>query len=151
MMRREIRHILYRGLLAVWILLGGCALSSAYASPQTQSASWGYAPVYSTGSSSATYTPKTTQQMSPTYQFRSTSVYLPEGSYTSYTPMVSAPFDNGARRNGPRRDMWDDEPDDEGIGEVADPAPVGSPLCMIVMALLYLIYQRRKLKKERLE
>lgn len=111
-------------LLAIWML---CSIASVNAAPQmSQPAAW-------------RTTPTLSNDIRPAYQFQSTSTLAPivgTTSYTStaiYTPGSSKP----ARA---RKDEWDwDNPDPEepGVGEV--PAvPVGEPLVLLALALLYL-------------
>ena len=112
---------LYRWLFAIWILIG-CE-TAAYAYTQAAPpAAWRTTPTLST-------------DIEPTYQFRSTSAYTPTASITVYTPGSSAPY------YGPRRDPvnpWGSDPDDdEEIGQMK--TPVGEPLILLLMALLYAV------------
>ena len=88
----------------------------------------------------------------PTYEFQSTSAYgssLSTYTYTSkvYEPFAPAPYVEG----GMRRDIWSDEDhdpdtDDNALGIVDDPAPVGEPWILLLFVLLYLIYTVYKKK-----
>ena len=136
---------IYRWLMMAWMLCScGCMVSTAYAYNQNaQSASWGYKPVNTaipaggTTSGSRTYAPAFSQDVSPTFNFQSTSPYsAPAGGATSGIGMQSGP-----RRSSP----WD-PPEDDPIG-VLPSVPVGEPLVLLAMALLYAgglyIYRRR--------
>lgn len=95
----------------------------------------------------------------PSYQFQSTSTYssvVGESSFSStpvYSPGASEPINRS-----PRRDSWNPwgeegggDPSDEGIGQVN--TPVGSPLCLIGIALIYglcLLLRRRRIFPSRL-
>ena len=91
---------------------------------------------------------QTTNDQSPTtYRFRSTSA----GTLTVssiYTPQISDPFATSLTRNKAKRDgnPWDDEPgeDDDPIGVVPDPAPLGEPLVLLLFAFLFLIIKNKK-------
>ena len=158
---------LYKWLTAAWLVLWGCVVSPAFAYPQaTQSASWGYAPTYSakpihtitpaTSSVSAynssysscisgrrSNSPVTARDMYPTYNFRSTSSYSSIVSNNpSFTPLADT--QGNGPRNVIRRAGWDDPDDDDPIGVVPDPTPVGSPLILLALALAYLIVRLRK-------
>ena len=75
--------------------------------------------------------------------FRTTSIMIPNTGSTS-VPTLSAT--STPSRNKIRRSIWDETPgdDDDPIG-VATTVPVGSPLVLLVMAALYVLYKRRKL------
>ena len=162
------RYILYRCIIAVLILCGSSyTVSTAHAYEQNaQSDSWSYRQAYGSGvssspirSSSAGYqissgVPAVTgssykgnsvygnafnttfsEDVRPDYSFRSTSSYAPASS----APVYSAP------QNGPRRERstfsWD-EPDDNPIGTVTNPTPVGEPLILLLLAVLYAVILR---------
>lgn len=142
------KRILYIWLLMAWMLCGcGCMVSSAYAYDQNaQSASWGYKPVNTAiptkgtlpdnGRYSRTYSPVFDQDVSPTFNFQSTSPYSsPVGSASS----------GMTTQSGPRRASgfsWDD-PEDDPIGVLPN-IPVGEPLVLLMMALLYVLYRMHK-------
>ena len=112
------RNKLYRWLFAIWILIGCETAAYAYTQAAPPSA-WRTTPTLST-------------DIQPTYQFRSTSAYAPTVSITVYTPGSSTPY------YGPRRDPanpWGDPDDDEEIGQMK--TPVGEPLVLLLMAMLY--------------
>ena len=92
--------------------------------------------------------PVMSNELYPEYHFRSTSTYAPIVGHTSY--MASEPY-NPSQAHGPNRackdyDPWGDtDPSSEnGVGEVDDPAPIGSPLVLLLMAVLYIFYTNRK-------
>lgn len=82
----------------------------------------------------------------PSYQFQSTSSYTLVVGQTSYT---SEPY-NPAQPSGPARarreyNPWDEtDPSDPGVGEVDDPAPIGEPWVLLLLAILYIFYTKRK-------
>ena len=93
-----------------------------------------------------------TQQNStfPSYQFQSTSSYTLVVGHTSYT---ADPY-NPSQASGPARarkgDPWDDtDPSGLGVGEVDDPAPIGEPWVLLLMAVLYIFYTKRKKIQEK--
>lgn len=126
--------------MTVWILCGIChTASAALYDRSAQSASWGYQPV-----STATL-PSSARVMDeyeyPAFKFQSTSPYsAPVGSASS----------GMTTQNSPRRSTgfsWDD-PEDNPVGVVPNPAPVGEPLILLAMASLYvallILWRRRK-------
>ena len=78
----------------------------------------------------------------PDYRFRSTSPLL-DGS-TPYSESGS-PLSYGSNYGPILKSGWDD-PDDNELGTVDDPLPVGEPLCLLLMAAAYglFIYRRKK-------
>ncbi len=123
MKNRFIRHVL------ILLLCGFChtaALAYGY-DRNDQSKAWGYQPIYTTSSAM------------PSYQFRSTSVYLTSSGHTaSYVP--------GQQNNGPRRirlsDPFEGEPgeDDDPTGVVPDPAPLGDTPWLFMLILIATFY-----------
>lgn len=152
MMKRQIENILYKWLFVALILCGGShTVSFAHAYTQAQPAAWGYRPVNTAISTTQngiinnTYAPKFSSDVCPSYQFRSTSAY----SSTISGMNQDAGFNRGLRRTSPwddDDDDDDDDPDDNPIGVLPDPAPVGSPFVLLIMALLYIcgrvVYKR---------
>ena len=118
----------YTWLLAVWIL---CTTASSYAQV-AQPAAW-------------STTPTMSEDVNTSFTFKSTSSYTPIVGSTSYTSELNSP----TRR--PRKDrsssLWG-EPEDNPIGQVTNPTPVGEPLILLVMASLYvallILWRRRK-------
>ena len=127
-MRKHI-HI-GRWVLTAWIMLWGC-MSSALAYDQNTR----YNPY-----SNSSISPYGSYNTTPTYQFRSTSPYQSVVNTTSsFTPLADDPYAGMARQNGPRR-AWDwgaPGDDDDPIGVIPD-QPVGEPLVLLLMALLYI-------------
>ena len=87
----------------------------------------------------------------PSYQFQSTSSYTLVVGQTSYT---AEPY-NPAQPSGPARarreyNPWDEtDPSDPGVGEVDDPAPIGEPWVLLLLAILYIFYTKRKKIQEK--
>lgn len=85
----------------------------------------------------------TTTTTLPSYQFRSTSTFQPivgERSYIStpsYSPGASKPYRAKAG--------WSEEGDP--VGQITE-APIGSPLILLLMAVLYLFYKKSKKIRE---
>ena len=119
------KNTIYRYLLTVWLLWSCAASGFAIPSSTSSNASWGYRPLYETSSS-------------PSYQFRSTSTCASAVGHTRYSAADVTVCGN--KHNGPRKSPWDEDPseDDLPIGVVPPPTPVGSPLILLLFALLYL-------------
>ena len=125
-----LRHNIGRWILAAWFMLLGCT------------ASYGY--TITTGSTAPAYTNVYANPTSPTYQFRSTSVYYSSfRDNSTFVPLADDPYAGNGQRKGPRRSSpWDEDPETGGgneIGVVDDPVPVGEPLIMLLLALLYMV------------
>lgn len=123
------RRILYILLIAFWLLSGSRAA---------------YAFTYEQASQPASWNSKTTfsDDMQPSYSFRSTSSYTPIVGSTSYlsdgSGEVGAP-PRDARRSG----GWGvPDDDDNPIGTVPN-VPVGEPLVLLVLALLYIVLRKK--------
>lgn len=126
------RRILYILLIAFWLLSGSRAA---------------YAFTYEQASQPASWNSKTTfsDDVQPSCSFRSTSSYTPIVGSTSYlsdgSGEVGAP-PRDARRSG----GWGvPDDDDNPIGTVPN-VPVGEPLCLLLMALLYIFVLSRRTK-----
>jgi len=122
------RNRIYKWLIALWLLMSCqpalCAFQSA-----TPPAAWRTTPTLST-------------DMQLSYQFRSTSAYTPTVNITVYAPGCSSPASLGPKRA--KKDIWDDEPDEEEIAVVN--TPVGEPLILILFAFAFFgfkYYRRR--------
>ena len=133
------RNRIYIRLVTIWLLMLGGAMSPVQAyQPVNQPATWRTTPTLSTDNC-------------PSYQFRSTSTYAPIVGHTSY--LASEPY-NPSQASSPhkgRKDYnpWDenfedDENDPYQIGVTDDHAPIGSPLVLLLMAVLYIFYTNRK-------
>ncbi len=115
---------------------------------------WGFSTVDATPYCSS-YAPKSAYQSSytqatinntcPTYTFHTTSVYTSVVEDPNFSPVAVDPYSNNSPRGHIRKGGWGD-PDDNEIGVIDDPAPVGSPFILLLMALLYLcgrvVYKR---------
>ena len=162
------RLIIYRWFLVTW-LVWSCGLSMyartdalfGTGNREIQTSSWGYAPVYCTSpqkvpngcftefsssatvrsygtpllgwsSSSRSYAPAFSDNVYPAFHFQSTSLHV--------TRVSNIPAGISLQQR-PRKtpSPWDEEPDDDPIGVVPNPAPLGEPLMMLVLALLYVI------------
>lgn len=127
------RHSTYKWLLAA-CLLWGWITSSTWASSQAmQPAAW-------------TTTPMMSEDVRPVYDFRSTSTVNPIVGTTSYTATPDF-YPGGTKGNRMRKsDPWG-PPEDDPIGVLPDPAPIGEPLILLAMALLYFVWRRRKVRE----
>lgn len=129
----------YRWLLAAWLMLFGLFMTPAQAQH--------YGTSYKDATYRRMYHPTVSRDACPTYQFQSTSALMPSVS-GALAPQVSAPFASHVMSNGPRRSPWDDdeedEPGDNALGEVDDPAPVGEPLILLLFICLYAGYRFAK-------
>ena len=117
--------------LTMVLLLCCSTLSHAFTYEQpTQPASWERTTTFS-------------DDVQPSYNFRSTSSYSPIVGTTSYMSDGSGPI------SSPRRtasyDPWD-EPDDDPMG-TASSLPIGEPLILLVLALGYVICIRLRMRK----
>lgn len=167
-------NYIFKWMLTAWIMLWGCTLSSAFASSQTtNSASWGYAPLYRTASVHSTssqsyvssYGSSVTSRASadnpyipsgklknPNYRFRSTSVYLSGTGNGSFTPLADDPSSGVASlpKKAKKSDPWDewgeDTPGGNEVGVVDDPAPLGEPFILLAMALAFILYKKYERK-----
>lgn len=124
-------HIFAR-LCAVWML---CGIFSVNAMSQvSQPAAW-------------RTTPTLSADMTPSYQFRSTSSYTPVVGTTSYlstSSTVYAPGTSGPYRA--KKDEWGNPDEDLPIG-VLPTTPVGEPLILVLFGLLMVVYKAVYKKK----
>lgn len=117
-------------LCAIWML---CSISSVNAMPQaSQPAAW-------------RTTPTLSADITPAYQFRSTSSYAPVVGTTSYlstSTVAYAPGTSGPYRA--KKDSWNEEPTDEEIGFID--TPVGEPFILLLFAFLMsiVIYTKKR-------
>ena len=117
MMMTQNRKIKYGLLIAVWLLLWGGLLVPAQAYREaTLPQSWQRTPVMS-------------EDVRPAYEFRSTS------SYMATTGRGSAALTGTAYSSRPRKSTIDEEPDGDEIGVM--PGPIGEPLVLLVLAMVY--------------
>lgn len=128
---------IYIGIVTIWLLMLGGALSPVQAyqpvqtyQPAQQPSAWRTKPVMS-------------NELYPEYHFQSTSTYTPVVGKTTYTTTETYnPFETSSpRRARSEYDPWNDtDPSEElPLGDVDDPAPIGSPLVLLVLAMLYLL------------
>lgn len=133
---------IYIGIVTIWLLMLGGALSpvQAYRPVQTYQLVQTYQPAQQP--SAWRTKPVMSNELYPEYHFQSTSTYVPVVGKTTYTTTETY---NPFQASRPRRaNPWDDEPDDDDensdpLGQVPDPAPLGSPLVLLVLAMLYLL------------
>jgi hypothetical protein len=87
-------------------------------------------------------TPVMSEDVRPNYEFRSTSSYAPVVGTTSYLSTSTTVYTPGT--SGPNRAKkdWDDEPDDDAIGNLN--TPVGDPMILILFALAFILYKRKR-------
>ena len=75
----------------------------------------------------------------PSYEFRSTTTFTSAvGNSTFSSSSLNEPFTVYGPETNSRKSGWDDDPDDNGIGIVDNPTPVGEPLVLLLLALLYI-------------
>lgn len=75
--------------------------------------------------------------------FRTTSIMIPSTGATS-VPSLSTTTALASRNKLRQSNPWDEDPTDDPIG-VVPTVPVGSPLVLLLMAFVYVLYKRRKL------
>lgn len=128
MMQRNIHRIVW--CLALWLL---CSLGTVNAASQVEApAAW-------------RTTTTLSADITPAYQFRSTSSYAPVVGTTSYLSTSTVAYAPGT--SGPYRAKkgdWDEEPTDEEIGFID--TPVGEPFILLLLALLmsFVIYIKKR-------
>lgn len=126
MMKQHRQHI-FKWLFALWML---CCIGSVNAASQVEApAAW-------------RTTPTLSADITPAYQFRSTSSYAPIVGTTSYLATSTTVYKPGT--SGPNRakkDVWDD-PEDDAIATVD--TPMGEPMILILFALAYILYKRKR-------
>lgn len=122
--------------LAVW-LLWCCTMGSAFAYTQqtTMPSAWGEKPTLC-------------RDIDPSYHFRTTSSMAPVVGETSYITTTYTPI-GGSR---PQKTNGFNDAEDDPIGVVPDPTPVGEPMAvLLVLALGYVVRKRRLLTRVRRE
>ena len=128
MMMRKIHRIVW--CLALWLL---CSLGAVNAASQVEApAAW-------------RTTPTLSADITPAYQFRSTSSYAPVVGTTSYlstSTVAYAPGTSGPYRA--KKDSWSEEPSDEEVGYID--TPVGEPFILLLFALMmsFVIYIKKR-------
>jgi hypothetical protein len=125
-MKQHRRHI-FKWLFALWML---CCIGSVNAASQVSApAAW-------------RTTPTLSADITPAYQFRSTSSYAPIVGTTSYLATSTTVYKPGT--SGPNRakkDVWDD-PEDDAIATVD--TPIGEPIILILFALAFILYIKKR-------
>ena len=114
------------------MLLCGLCHAEAFAHGYNRGAqtnSWGYQPIYSSSIEK------------PDYQFRTTSLYMSALGDTEYGSSLSCA--NAPRRTSP----WDWDEDDNALGELDDPVPVGDTpwIFMLLLAAGFIAFRYRKI------
>ena len=149
---------LHRWLLTAWLMLWGCLLSVAFGQQYgtLYRGSTYYPTVTSSSRSSSPASAYIRSSSAPTYDFQSTSSQrMMNGGTTISASQVCAPFASRPAQSGALRSGWGD-PEDPGTGGyesgvVPDPAPIGEPWALMVMALLFLLWSGYKFSTKRKE
>lgn len=123
----KIRAITYRWMIAALLILGWLPVSAQTEAFRTTSSRDQWA---MTNMSYQTAT-------APAYQFRTTSPYT---ALVNSTSTVGAP---AYAPSGPRRGPWD-PPEDNPIGVLPDPAPLGEPLILLLLATLFILFKKKR-------
>ena len=125
-------YLFYIGLMTVWLLIGSHQTVAAY-TQATMPSAW-------------STTPTMSSSVQTSYQFRSTSSYAPSGRVQVYAVGASSPS-YSPRRNDPTGWGTPGE-DDDPVGTLPDPTPVGEPYILLLFAGIYALYYiRRKYRK----
>lgn len=129
-----LRNKIYILIMAVSLL---CATAAAHAQV-AQPAAWGKTPTMS-------------EDIRPSYHFGSTSSYTPIVGNKSYLSDGSGPVSSQRRakswvsypEDGEGWSIWGEDPDpnSDPMGQLGQ-TPIGEPLVLLVMALLYVVYIR---------
>ena len=128
MMQRNIHRLVW--LFALWML--SCIGAVNAMSQATAPAAW-------------RTTPTLSADITPAYQFRSTSSYAPVVGTTSYLSTSTVAYAPGT--SGPYRAKkgdWNEEPTDEEIGFID--TPVGEPFILLLFGMLMsiVIYTKKR-------
>jgi hypothetical protein len=131
----------YKRLLMV-CMIWGCALSAMAFTSSAHSSIWSTQPTFS-------------NDVRPSYQFRSTSSYTSSVNTTVFEPMAESPYSR-SRIPGVRRDgYW--TPDGEWVEDNSNPigelpnlptTPIGEPFILVGLAILYFLFRRARLKRK---
>lgn len=150
MMKNLMSNILIRCVIAVWLLfMGGyvpayaVTYSTAY-KPTKQyrqsglSASNGVMGMYGQGepTTSSFSAPSLSGGTLPSYKFQSTSALTP-----LMNNLPNLQYQEGAGLRTTSSLGWNEE--DNPVGEVDDPVPVGEPLIMLLFVALYIVYRKK--------
>ena len=148
-------RILHKILITIWVL-GYCIHATAY-NQVAQPASWSSTSSYRTSYQSApSYSQAQNTSRTYTPASRSISAYNPDfgegAKLSTYFRSTTADallsdYSAGASAHGNSRRSWDwSEPTDNPVGVVTNPTPIGEPLVLLAMALLYgcVVWIRRR-------
>ncbi len=130
----------YRWIIAIGFWLMACAapLAAGIYNQPAQPSAWQTNPTMS-------------NDIRPRYEFHSSSAFTPVVGTTSYTAELTAPGAYAPQNNMLRKGPWD-RPTDPPIGQLD--TPVGEPLILLVLAMLYLAWRiikpSRFLKRDKL-
>ncbi|MBO4453428.1 MAG: hypothetical protein J5761_00045 [Paludibacteraceae bacterium] len=120
--------------------------TSGYKPTQVFTVRHSAASVYSTGGGASATSgvvsySRPGKKSGPIFNSGSTSITisLPK---TTYTTAVDENTETGSGMR--RSNVWD-EPTDDPIGVVPEPVPVGEPLILLVLAMMYIIWKKAKL------
>ena len=99
-------------------------------------------------------TPTLSEDVRPVYNFRSTSSYSPTMKTITFEPMATMPYSSTTKTYNPRKSgYWNEDgeyvEDENPIGVLPDPAPVGEPLILFALAFLYFLRLRLRKRKEK--
>lgn len=119
------RNRIYKWLIALWLLMSCQPILCAY-QPATLPSAW-------------RTTPTLSEDIRPAYQFQSTSTFVTTTHVTVYTPGSGTPYGAPYRQ---RKGIDDDDPEGDPMGSLD--TPIGSPLVLLLMAVLYIFYTNRK-------
>lgn len=121
---------IYRWLVAVWLIMAGTIMSPVRAY------------TYATQPSAWRTTPTLSQDIAPSCTFRSTSSYAPIVGQTTYTSSASFEPVGQSAPYRMRRGMDDEDPEGDAVGNID--TPVGSPLVLLLFAVLFIVLKRKK-------
>ena len=124
------RRILYILLIAFWLLSSSRAAYAFGYEQASQPASWNTKTTFS-------------DDIQPSCSFRSTSSYTPIVGSTSYLSDGSGEVDAPPRNI--RRGWGSPTDDDDPIGSITT-TPIGEPLVLLLMALVYIFVLSRRTK-----
>ena len=119
---------IYRRLLWAWLMLWGFLIPSAFAAFPTAS------PV------AEPFTP---------YEFQSTSTVVSTVGNPTFAPAMSRPYSGSPYSRPLKSGSWNPT-DDNPVGNVDDPLPLGEPLILLVMGMLYALYHLLRVRYMRM-
>ena len=132
----------YKRLFMVCMILGCVLLPAGAFTSSTHSSIWSTQPTFS-------------NDVRPSYQFRSTSSYTSSVNTTVFKPMAESPYTRsgmpGLRRDGGYFDddgNWVEEGDPIGVLPDPNPTPVGEPLILFALAIIYSLFRRARFKRK---